>query len=68
MDWQPIDTHPKTEREPFLVYAPFPGARTNGMNVFKVWWDAGSECLTGFEREKYGPTHWMPMPPAPQFH
>lgn len=67
MDWQPIETHPKTEREPFLVYAPWLGARTNAMNVFKVWWDAAEGKISGFGGPEQ-PTHWMPMPMPPKIN
>ena len=62
MDWQPIDTCPKTEREPFLIYAPVMRAATDAWNVHKTWWDTEQGRLMDFAGNA---THWRPMPATP---
>lgn len=63
MDWEPIETCPKTEGHgPFLVFEPICKDWNDPRNIHKAWWDGPAEKITGFENAIY----WRPMPSAPQ--
>jgi len=51
--WQPIETAPKTGRQPILLKTPY---SPDGCQAYSnTWWTAGfsAECK---------PTHWKPLP------
>lgn len=65
MEWQPIETAPKDDAC-FLVNCPYVDGSGSIMfvvrsDMFSVFSNYG-EWLPRLQR----PTHWMPLPPAPQ--
>jgi len=60
--WQPIETAPK-DGQYFLAYAP--GC---GRLLMRCWSEQSSEtfALEGPSWKNPEPTHWMPLPPAPE--
>jgi hypothetical protein len=59
MDWLPIESAPKDNRD-LILYFPYLPNRKNGGLSPKVT----IECYpVPFPRQ---PTHWMPLPPPPQ--
>ena len=59
--WQPMETAPKNGRESLFM--------TEEMGCVVLYWDdyrPENEWCSGFESEKLTPTHWMPLPPAPE--
>jgi Lar family restriction alleviation protein len=67
--WQPIETAPKDENTPILVYAP-------GSGYYVVTWENFDSSTVGWwhvDDNKHGPyalrgespTHWMPLPSRP---
>lgn len=62
--WRPIETAPRDDL--LLVYIPF----QNGCGCFDiVSWDHEDEDWREREGDLLGahkPSHWMPLPPAPQ--
>lgn len=67
-NWRPIDDCPKTESYgPFLVFMPIAKRWDDPRNVHKVWWDAATESIMGWDsdRDRY-PIYWQPMPSAPK--
>jgi hypothetical protein len=66
MDWQPIDTAPKTERHVLLAG---PGLDGAGPYVADGYFQRDSPAMTWVlftNRSRVGePTHWMPLPEPP---
>lgn len=63
MSWQPIDTAPK-DGTPILCYRPEVGfSPETGIDV--LWWDMGA-WMYNAEPVISQPTHWMPLPAAPE--
>lgn len=60
MEWQPIDTAPKTGQ--FLVYMP-----THKRQPIQVAdWHPNAQVIgNAFAFDMPPPTHWMPLPPPP---
>lgn len=56
MKWQPIETAPKEGKELILLWVPAMGFGLMKWNG--IWDDRVYNCD--------GPTHWMPLPPAPE--
>lgn len=78
--WRPIETAPK-DRTQFLGWVPaFEKVGRDGKpqgppNVQICWWDTSVITfkprimilgMGDFLPEKFAPTHWMPLPPAPE--
>jgi hypothetical protein len=55
MEWQPIETAPKSGRDMILLLTQ---SRFPQVAFSNTWWTSGFsvECK---------PTHWMPLPPPP---
>lgn len=63
MEWQPIETAPKGDRDRFMVF--------DGVGEWIAWricGDIRGYEVDGFElpSDLYPPTHWMPLPEPPQ--
>lgn len=56
--WQPIKTAPRVELEDIIVF--------NGVLVQAAQWWEGGWVDSACEWITVQPTHWMPLPPAPQ--
>jgi len=54
--WQPISTAPKAGRDLILLLTP---SRFPQVAYSNTWWTAGFSV-------EVTPTHWMPLPAAPQ--
>ena len=64
MEWQPIETAPKDGTK-ILGYDPsiiYPEERMAVMDFSIIGWAA---CVGEGDYERYSPTHWMPIPEAP---
>jgi hypothetical protein len=63
MRWRPIETAPKDGSSILAIWRwgdnPDNGAETHMVVRWCGWWDA-----QGFTQPE--PTHWMPLPPAPE--
>jgi len=67
--WQGIESAPKPHHsvyEPILAWCPDAEA-PNGGDIRVVWWESGEGCWVGDTTCEEHPTHWMPLPPAPDF-
>lgn len=73
--WQPIETAPK-DGSHILLYSPqdvhsaFVGFWKDGHKFGRYWMAAGPEgeacdCAGGWQYTRQ-PTHWMPLPAAPE--
>ena len=73
MEWQPIETAPKDGTEILAYFGPHTGVVQVSWNSpdydgFKLWVvddrKHGPYYLRGYSNPY--PTHWMPLPPAPE--
>lgn len=60
MEWQPIETAPKTTRH-ILVWLP-----AIQCTAIASWWDDKWTHAFGGSMYPNEPTHWMPLPAPPQ--
>jgi len=64
MEWQPIETAPKDGTH-VLLYVDKGAA----VNITGGFWDNHPKCgcwiAGGYTRKQFPPTHWMPLPEAP---
>ena len=73
MEWQPIETAPKDGTEILLTDGAFTHCgRWYDKNNPKYPWKfldftyRWKDELNGWQDNKYGPTHWMPLPEPPK--
>jgi hypothetical protein len=63
MEWQPIESAPKDGAWILGLFGCF------GVRQMK-WWDGGGSYsyhwMAFGKMTPYNPTHWMPLPPAPE--
>jgi hypothetical protein len=72
MNWQPIETAPKTDPVEMraiclLGWCPDPGALNDG-DIRVIWWEPrwkGGAWNSDRDLVEH-PTHWMPLPEPPQ--
>jgi hypothetical protein len=57
---QPIDTAPREEEDPLLLYCPEHGGWRIGGLFERRWVDFATMTL------ELEPTHWLPIPPDPE--
>lgn len=73
-DWQPIETAPKDEGDPILLWydwRPFDGTESYGIDICS--WSNKHQCFMAESpgaghscgRAPAGYTHWMPLPDPP---
>jgi hypothetical protein len=62
-EWQPIETAPKDDGMPIIVYG-LSEYYKKYKYVHLAHWEDCRNCWM-FEGEDMYPTHWMPLPPAP---
>lgn len=60
--WQPIESAPKGEEDMILMFEP----HEMGGFMFAGCWDQRGEWRNNLDSEVQKPTHWMPLPPAPE--
>ena len=69
MTWQPIETAPKDGTQ-ILAYWPAPDYAPDAPCTCNTWRSQGTidNWVTPYEesRPELGPTHWMPLPDAPE--
>jgi len=63
-EWQPIDTAPKDDGMPIIVYGLSEYHKTYEY-VHLAYWKNYTESWW-FEGEEMYPTHWMPLPAPPK--
>lgn len=63
-EWQPIETAPKDGTNVLLVNRK--GNMAAGMFMDGAWWLRGGNHPNIFFNGHHGPTHWMPLPKAPE--
>jgi hypothetical protein len=69
--WQPIETAPKSQLDGMFVVRGFrvstglSAGHTYTTDPYCVWRDDGDGSFARWPHQ-FAPTHWMPLPPAPQ--
>lgn len=63
-EWQPIETAPKHDGMPIIVYGSSEYHKTNEY-VYLAHWEDCRNCWV-FEGEDMYPTHWMNLPEPPK--
>lgn len=61
--WQPIETAPRDREEVLLWSASYPDTLIVGFHPGGKYGEEWESSETG---ETFIPTHWMPLPPAPE--
>lgn len=67
MKWQPIETAPNGENKTMFVVKAF-NVKTNGLEYTSDPWCVWRNKDGSFARwpHNFEPTHWMPLPDAPE--